>query len=423
MAAAAALLSAMTLLAQPKNAAENDWLLPNLGMRLSVQVSNPTQHSTTTLATVPIVKAQLVAPDFPGRLAFALLISKSGDSTPATFLPLQIDDLDGDGTPDQLLFPVNLAAGEQRQVDVYYSTKLTDTISYPKQVNAKHSYGYNRQVASLESELIGYRTYGGFFLDFMGRPAGRTGLNNDLAGYVSIHRDLGTGRDVFHIGRTLGLGGIFLRRGDKIYQPPMNVPDYAHKPSPEVVPHYRVISQGPLRAIVETTLDNWDLDGDIVRLRAIYSIDGGTSFVRCHFDATPVKIQAGHEYEVGVGVRHLPNGDVSAAGDQLIVTGKQNARDGDIGLGLYYDNAAFSKPEQIRTAEDGNHAVILNSKLMAGQSTMGSYAIAGAWSGSDTANPASALKEITKAVSAKVETGNYRFQRTPRPDKEDAEAQ
>ena len=56
---------------------------------------------------------------------------------------------------------------------MYYSTKLTDAVSYPKQVQAKHTYGYNREVAALESELIGYRTYGGFFLDFMGRSAGR----------------------------------------------------------------------------------------------------------------------------------------------------------------------------------------------------------------------------------------------------------
>lgn len=398
---------------------KDDWLLPNLGMRLSVQVSNPTQYPATTLATIPIVKAQSVAPNFPGSLAFALQLEK----TNATFLPSQTIDSDGDGTPDQFLFPVTLEAGEQKQIDIYYSTKLTDTISYPKKVHAKHSYGYNRQVAALESELIGYRTYGGFFLDFMGRLAGHSGLNNDLTGYVSIHRDLGTGRDVFHIGRTLGLGGIFLKRDGKIYQPPMNVPDYAHKPSPEIVPHYRVISQGPLRAIVETTLDDWNIEGDIVRLKTTYSIDAATSFVRCRFEAVPINLQPGHEYEVGVGVRQLPKGTTSLNPGQLIVTGKQNDRDGNIGLGLYYNPADFSNPIQAPTAEDNNHAVIRNKKLAPGQSVSGEYAVSGAWSGSAIADPARSLADIAAAVSTRFETTNYRFQKTPRPDKEDAEAQ
>ena len=86
---------------------------------------------------------------------------------------------------------------------------------------------------------------------------------------------------MLHIGNTLGLGGMFLRRDGKIYQPPANVPTYAHKPSPEMVPHYRVLAQGPLRAIVEATLENWTIDGDVIRLRARYSIDAGESIVRC----------------------------------------------------------------------------------------------------------------------------------------------
>ena len=173
---------------------DTEWLLPNLESRLSVVVSNPGTEPAKALATISVAEARKVAPEFPGRLAFALLVGKPGGTRPATFLPSQIDDLDSDGVADQFEFPVELAPGEHRQVDVYYSTKLTDTVSYRKQVHAKHAYGYNREVAALESELIGYRTYGGFFLDFMGRSESMLGLNNDLAGYVSIYRDLGAGQ-------------------------------------------------------------------------------------------------------------------------------------------------------------------------------------------------------------------------------------
>ena len=73
---------------------ENEWLLPNLDSRLSVQVSNPGKAPARALATLAVTEARKVAPEFPGRLAFALLVGKPGESRPATFLPSQADDLD-----------------------------------------------------------------------------------------------------------------------------------------------------------------------------------------------------------------------------------------------------------------------------------------------------------------------------------------
>ncbi|MBO0720326.1 MAG: DUF4861 family protein [Blastocatellia bacterium] len=395
----------------------SDWLLPNFALRLSVQVSNPGNVPVKALATIPVEKARIAAPDFPGRLALAALVDEG------KLIASQADDLDGDGTPDQFEFPVELAAGERRRVDIYYSTTLEDSIAWPKRVQAKHSYGYNRQVAALESELIGYRTYGGFFLDMQGRAAGRLGLNNDLAAYVPLRLDLGTGRDVFHIGDTLGLGGIYLRRGGRVYRPPMNVPDYAHKPSPEMSPHYRVIAQGPLRAIVEATMDDWKIEDDLVRLKAQYSIDAGESFVRCRFEATPVRVAPGHEYEVGIGIRDLQQESRPAANGRLIITGQQDPRDGAIGLALYYDENSFAPTAPVQTAESSNQAVAHKTKLAPGQAVSGSYTAAGAWTGSGIANPEAFLGELAGAVRAKVEAGGFQFARTPRPDKVDAEVQ
>jgi uncharacterized protein DUF4861 len=402
---------------------ENEWLLPNFDLRLSVQVSNPGKKPAKALATLSITEARKVAPEFPGRLAFALLLAKPGESRPATFLSSQADDLDADGIPDQFDFPVELAPEEHRQVDVYYSTKLVDTVSYSKQVQAKHTYGYNREVAALESELIGYRTYGGFFLDFMGRSAGRFGLNNDLAGYVSIYRDLGVGRDVFHIGKTLGLGGVFLRRNEKVWQPPMNVPTYAHKPSPDVVPHYRVVAQGPIRAIVEATLHDWNLDGDVIGLRALYMIDAGESHVRCHVEATPIKMRTGIEYEVGFGVRQVSAESVTTSPGHVIVTGRQNQRDGDIGLGFYYDPQAFTTPTNVQTEDGGNHALVSRNKLRAGETVSADYSVAGAWSGSGITNLRTFLEGVDRVASTRLAIGELRFAKTPRPEKVEAEAQ
>ena len=416
----AAIASAVSLSAATS---DDEWQLPNFASRLSVEVRNDGNSQLQALATLPIAKAQAAAPDFPGRVALAVLVGSGNPGQPAAIIASQSDDLDGDGSPDEFEFPVNLAPQSRCRVDIYYSTTLEDSFPWPKRVSAKHSYGYNREVVALESELVGYRMYGGFFLDLHGRKAGATGLWNDAAAYVPIRRDLGTGRDVLHIGNTLGLGGIFLRRDGKVYQPPANVPTYAHKPSPEMVPHYRVLAEGPLRAIVEATLENWALDGDVIRLRARYSIDEGESIVRCHVEATPVKVAKDHEYEMGIGVRDLAAGSISSRSGELIVTGQQNARDGEIGIAIYFDPSQYSSVWAVPTADGLNQAVTSNGRLRAGHMSEQIYAAAGAWSGSGIENLAESLTRLHLHVNESPKIGSLTFARTPHPEKVDAEAQ
>jgi hypothetical protein len=399
-------------------ASGTEWLLPNFANRLSVEVRNGGSSQLKTLATLSVVRAQAVAPDFPGRLALAVLVDQS-----TTIIASQSDDLDGDGLPDEFEFPVNLGPQSRCRVDIYYSTTLEDSFPWPKRVSAKHSYGYNREVAALESEVAGYRTYGGFFLDLHGRKAGQTGLWNDAAAYVPIQRDLGTGRDILHIGNTLGLGGVFLRRDGKVYQPSANVPTYAHKPSPEMVPHYRVLAQGPLRAVLEATLANWAIDGDVVNLRARYSIDAGERFVRCRVEAVPVKVAKDHEYEIGVGIRDLAAGSVASNPGELIVTGQQNVRDGQIGLAIYFDPSKYSPVSVVRTSDGSNQAVIGNGRVAPGHASEQSYAAAGAWSGGGIENPGESLKQLREQVEGHPEIGELTFARTPHPEKVDAEPQ
>jgi uncharacterized protein DUF4861 len=404
-------------------AAQTEWLLPNFANRLSVEVRNSGNSQLRALATLPVVKVRAVAPDFPGRVALAVLVDRGNSASTLSIIASQADDLDGDGSTDEFEFPVDLAPQSQCRVDIYYSTALEDSFPWPKRVSAKHSYGYNREVVALESELAGYRMYGGFFLDFHGRKAGAAGLWNDAAAYVPIRRDLGTGRDVLHIGNTLGLGGIFLRRDGKIYQPPANVPTYAHKPSPEMVPHYRVLAQGPLRAIAEATLENWVIDGDVIRLRALYSMDAGETIVRCRVYAIPLKLANDHEYEIGVGVRDLPAGSVSSEPGELIVTGQQNVPDGKIGLAIYFDSSKYSFSSVLRTPDGSNRVVTAKVKLAPGRASEQIYAAAGVWSGSGIQNLSESLKQLRGQAEGKPEIGPLTFARTPNPEKVEAEPQ
>ncbi len=394
----------------------NEWLLPNFSGRLMVEVRNPAAESVNGLAVIPVVKAAVVAPDFPGSMAIAL----TGNGSLA---PSQAVDLDGDGTPDQFLVSLNLNPGETRQVGIYYSNTIHDAIDYPKRVQAKHNFGYNFQTAALESEVIGYRTYGAFFLDVQARRQGHPGLNNDLVGYLAMRMDFDAGRDIFHAGDTLGLGGIFLRRQGQVYRPPFNVPDYAHKPSPEMVPHYRVISQGPLRAIVEASLDRWTVGEDTVRLTARYSIDAGQGFARCGFEVVPIDVKPGHVYEAGMGVRNLPNGTAESREGLLVVTGNQDRRIGKVGLAVYYDPTVFHASEPLVLKESANQIAVLRDRFSAGHAVSGDYAVAGAWSGSGIPDAALYLTKLAGQVKERLETGALLYSATPRPERLNGEAQ
>jgi hypothetical protein len=396
------------------------WDLANFAQRLEVEVSNPSTAPVEALASIPVSAAAQVAPRFPGTLAIAVLPGNAELEIPMQVAPAQADDLDGDGTPDELVFPVRLGAGETRTVYIYYSTALHDELPWPKRVHASHAYGYNRATVALESETIGYRTYGGFFLDIQARAAGSTGLHNSLVGYFGTIGPRLLGRDVIHLGDTLGLGGLYLRSGGRTFRPPLNMPDYAHKPEAAEAPHYRVISTGPLRAVVEARMDRWTLPDGAVSLRALYSIAAGSGTVECRFEIVPLALTG--TFEVGAGIRHLPDMQLAHAAGRLGLSGTQDAKTGPIALALYYDAAEAAPAEAVVTKEGGNECIAFRQKLAPGQAVRGSYRVAGAWSGSGIANLTGYLADEDARTRTVIRVGAFRFAKTPQPERVEGEA-
>ena len=365
------LLNFLTLaaLAQPA-----PWLLPNFADRLELRVANATNHTVETLAVVPVAEAARTAAGFPGTLAIV-----TDPSRGRSVLPSQADDLDGDGIPDEFVFPVHLGPHETRPVHIYYSTTLREPLPWPKRVHASHAFGYNRSTVALESECIGYRTYGGFFLDIQARREGKPGLYNSLVGYLGSGSPSEVGMDVIHLGDTLGFGGLFLRAGGDVYRPPVNMPDYAHKPAPAEAPEYRVIADGPVRAVVEARMERWTIGPDEVDIRAWYSIAAGEDSVECRFRILPLKLC--RTYEVGAGIRHLPKMKLDAAPGRLALAGRQTAQIGPLGMALYYDTAAAEARDPVATKDDVNECVVFRERLDPGAAVSGRYRVAAAWSG------------------------------------------
>jgi hypothetical protein len=388
------------------------WVLTNFAERLELDVVNDGDAPADTLAVVSIPEASETALRFPGTLA--IVVAPGAPGSPPAFLPSQVDDLDGNGTPDELVFPIALGAKESRRVHVYYSGTLNDAPPWPKRVHASHAFGYNRATAALESETIGYRTYGGFFLDVQGRLEGQPGLHNTLLGYAGSRQASAAGRDVIHLGDTLGLGGLFLRHGAAAVRPPLNVPDYAHKPSPPDVPRYRVVASGPLRAIVEARLHRWRIsESETVSLRATYTITAGATHVECRFQIVPRQIE--REYEVGAGVRHLPAMSRDQAPGRIALAGTESAAIGPLALALYYDPASADAASTLATKEASNDIVIFRSRLAPGRAVEGRYQMAAAWSGSGVRDLLPSLRRVEQQARATVRITNLQNARTPNP--------
>jgi hypothetical protein len=412
-------LAPLLAAATPAPAPLAAWVLPNFAERLELTIANDSDAPVDTLAVVSIAEASRTALRFPGTLA--IVVAPGASPSPPSFLPSQVDDLDGNGTPDEIVFPITLGAKESRRVHVYYSTTLRDELPWPKRVHASHAFGYNRATAALESETIGYRTYGGFFLDVQGRAEGQAGLHNTLLGYVGSRQASSAGRDVIHLGDTLGLGGLFLRSGSVIARPPLNVPDYAHKPSPPDVPVYRVIASGPLRAIVEARLDRWRVsESETVSVRATYTIAAGASHVDCRFQITPVRID--REYEVGAGVRHLPAMTHDRATGRLALAGTESAAIGPLALALFYEPAKADAAPALATKEASNDIIVFRDRLTPGRVVEGQYSVAAAWSGSGVGGLLPHIRRIEQQARAAVRATELHHASTPRPDLIEGEA-
>lgn len=392
------------------------WALPNFSDRLELRIANPGDTPLHTLAVIDIAAARRLAPQFPGTLALA--VDADG---PTRFLPSQVDAGSRGEATGAFVIDIALVAHEQKRVDVYYSTTLHDDIPWPNRVNAQHSYGYNRATAAIESEKIGYRTYGGLVLDVQAHSKGHAGLFNALIGYAHIASPSVEGQDVLHVGDTLGVGGIFLRAKDNVFRPPTNTPDYVHRAAKPGEPSYRVLQSGPLRALVEADIPHWSLGVDEVAARAIYEMREGEEGVRCHVWLTPVHLS--RSYELGTGVRDLPSMHIGDSADAIALDGVQEEPVGRIGLGLRFMPQTAHRAGKLHTPEGNNEIVLFNNTLESGRSVAVEYVVAAAWQGSGWADPLHHVTDVLHAEAIEPVITVLQHSTTPHPERLESEAQ
>ena len=244
------------------------WAVPSLAAPrikvIKLAVSNPTEllraHENIVVSVADLKR---IAPDFK---AGAIIITTSDATTidedartlVTTELPSQADDLDGDGKFDEIAFQIELKPKQTRIVTIAYSDMETIQrlrSDYPKRTNAKFTTKF--EGLAWESEATAWRIY---FdqrnaIDLYGKR--RPGLYLEMFGSpeYDYHEESPFGRDIYKIGDALGIGAV----GAFVDGKAVRVTDVATR-------NWRIISAGPVRAIVELTYKSWKVGGREVNL-------------------------------------------------------------------------------------------------------------------------------------------------------------
>ncbi|HYN82860.1 MAG TPA: DUF4861 domain-containing protein [Gemmatimonadaceae bacterium] len=186
----------------------------------------------------------------------------------------QVVDNDGDGKSDELIFQSNFWPREVQQ----FSVEAAAPKAGPKsRVFVRHD--EPRDDIAWESDRIAFRIYG----EGLKKTSSAMSSNGiDVwpksvhalvvekwygKGHDAYHIDTGEGADFFDVGETLGAGGTGLWRNDSLFRA-------------DNFKAYKIIANGPVRAIFELRYDPWKAPGISVSETKRVSIDAGQNLYR-----------------------------------------------------------------------------------------------------------------------------------------------
>jgi unsaturated rhamnogalacturonyl hydrolase len=215
------------------------------------------------------------------------------DAATSTVLPSQV-------AGDRLLFPVNLTAGATRRYLVLPADALA---ARPPVLPRTHARFVPERLDDFawESDRIAHRTYGPAIIKDPRERLVSSGMDvwvkSTRAPVVDkwyksgdYHTDKGEGLDYYSVGRTRGCGGTAIVASGRHY----DSSNFAG---------WKVLADGPLRAIFELRYERWDAAGRAVSEVKRMSIDAGSNFTRVES-----RFSAGGKgaLDVGVGIVGRP---------------------------------------------------------------------------------------------------------------------
>ena len=189
-------------------------------------------------------------------------------------LASQVIDNDGDGKPDELLFLANFWPKEKKTFAI-----TADAPSQKVQPRVFIRHDDPRDDVAWESDRIAWRIYG----EGLKKTSSAMSSNGiDVwpksvhalvvekwytKGHDAYHIDTGEGADFFDVGETLGAGGTAIWTNDTIYRG-------------DNFKAWKIIANGPIRAIFELRYDPWTGGGITVSETKRITIDAGQNLYR-----------------------------------------------------------------------------------------------------------------------------------------------
>jgi unsaturated chondroitin disaccharide hydrolase len=356
---------------------------------LKIAVTNP---SPVAREAEPIVVAvadlKKIASDFaPAPIVVthtaASTIEEDAAILQATEVPSQVDDVDGNGTPDEIAFQLPLGPNETRMVSIAYGDAATIWRlrgEYPARTHARFATKY--EGPGWESELTAWRLY---FdkrnaIDLFGKR--RTGLHLDtfaMPGY-DYHAEIAIGRDIYKNGDALGIGSVAALVEGKI----VKVADVAERT-------HRIVATGPVRAIVELRYKGWSAEGRTVDLTSRFTQWAGDRgfWHDVTVSAGDLDLITGLPKKPGIGPRvgnvagnNSRAGSLSTWGAQVLAPGasaSDSLPNERLGLAIVVPMTPGAAERPALPADTPNH--LLRVPLQNGR---GRYYVMAAWDGEGT---------------------------------------
>lgn len=383
--------------------------LANGAERLTVSVNN-TLELARPAETIAIPWAS-VNQHLPGALLQQIVVKDAAGKV----LPYQVTnvaphakDPRNEGIAyGELIFQHDFAAGDKSASFTVEKTKLPSP-PFPSKVFARYVPERLDDFA-WENDKVAHRTYG----PALGAPA-PPGAGKEVLvtsgmdiwfkrvaypivdrwynkGHDHYHHDEGEGIDMYNVGTTRGNGGTGVWDGNKLHAGV----NYST---------WKVVANGPLRAIFELTYDAWDAAGVKVSEVKRFTVDAGHYFDQV--DST-FSFAGPQQLTVAVGLNKTPADKgqepkatvTRAASDTALVQWVEQRSNGAFGTAIIVPAAAAAG--QAAYAEDARNALIL-APVSAGKPLR--YYVGAAWTRAGDFTSEQDWQRYVAAQAARVRT-------------------
>jgi hypothetical protein len=307
---------------------------------ITVTISNPLAASRTreTIA-LPIAELRRVSPGI--ELKNTLVAAADGSPVLS-----QLVDVNGDESPDEVVFQSDFQASETKSFRIQVGTRLpaarSDFKVYGRFVRERHD------DFAWENDLVAHRVYGPDLETNKKEPLTSSGVDtwvkrvrtlvvNDWYLTDNYHQDQGEGADFYSVGKSRGCGGLGIWSGQKLH----------------VSRNFRtsrVLANGPIRLVFELDYAPWDAGPSRVAETRRVTLDAGTHFNRIEssFTGTPVR----GPLAVAIGIAKHP-GIVrqveTEAGRMSTWEPLSEGRSGNLGCAIVLSPGASAQAQEVES--------------------------------------------------------------------------